>query len=242
MEMSASLGEFVSEAATAAITARGRFCIAVSGGSLLEFLKTGLHTVAEGGKDIGMDKWHFFYVDERCVPLDDKDSNHHAAAVLYKRPWCSTPDENIHTVNPSLSPKDMAEDYQRQIVSFFGGSEADAVFDCVLLGFGEDGHTASLFPDHPLLDEKTRLVAEVTDSPKPPSSRVTFTFPLINRARKVGVVTAGPSKAVAFGRVHHVMTPPDPNLPMMRLKPAVPAVWFCDAHATKTMEDGVIRK
>ena len=92
-------------------------------GCWFQFLKTGLQAVAENGADIKMDKWHFFYVDERCVPLDHDDSNHKNAAPLYKKPWSTVLDENIHTADPSLGPKEMAEDYQRKIEAFFGGAD-----------------------------------------------------------------------------------------------------------------------
>jgi Glucosamine-6-phosphate isomerases/6-phosphogluconolactonase len=114
MELSHSLGEYVSELAAAAIAARGEFNVAISGGSALEvgfvgvrdclrqpgsaampvcvlpqFLNTGLHDVAETGLAIGMQNWHVFYVDERCVPFDSEQSNHHNASILYdKVGWC----------------------------------------------------------------------------------------------------------------------------------------------------------
>lgn len=89
-ELNTALGAYVEKIATAAISARGRFVVATSGGSLPKNLGDALQLVVDGGKDLHTEKWHVFYVDERVVPVDHPDSNHAAtAAVLYTKVGCT---------------------------------------------------------------------------------------------------------------------------------------------------------
>lgn len=159
--LSAALGAYVADAASAAVAARGAFVIALSGGSLPKLLAAALETAAGSGAALHTEAWHVFYADERVVPVDDADSNHAAcAAALYSRPWFHAPPSQLHPVRPELSPAQCAEEYAAQVAGVLGdevvggggglrGSSSSAAlprFDCVLLGMGPDGHTASLFP------------------------------------------------------------------------------------------------
>jgi 6-phosphogluconolactonase len=188
-----SLANFITKAQSDAIAKRGNFTIALSGGSLPNNLKNLINH-----PDIQWDKWQVFFADERIVPLDHPDSNYAACAKAFldhvpiKR-------EQIHTINTSLftdatktdptgEPKDkeaaeneaveIADDYEQQLVQTFAGafSARYPTFDLILLGMGPDGHTCSLFPGHEILSESARWIAEVEDSPKPPSRRITFTY------------------------------------------------------------------
>ena len=107
-------------------------------------------------------------------------------------------------------------------------------FDLILLGLGEDGHTASLFPQHPLLAEKSRWVAPIFDSPKPPPERITLTLPVINQARQVAFVTAGAGKADILAQVLAAEEPAE-NIPARLVRPTGGDLfWFVDeAAATK---------
>ncbi|KAF7154810.1 hypothetical protein RHSIM_Rhsim01G0188800 [Rhododendron simsii] len=144
-----------------------------------------------------------FWVDERMVPLTDKDSNYKLAydGFLSKVP---IPPTNIHAVNVTLPAAAAAEGYQTLIKTLVDNKTIDSSsssgsprFDLMLLSMGPDGHVASLFPGHPLLKEKQRWVAAVEDAPFTPRERVTFTFPVINSAANFGfVITASDLPAV----------------------------------------------
>jgi 6-phosphogluconolactonase len=122
--------------------------------------------------------------DERCVPHDHPDSNYRMAheALLSRVP---IPEGNIFRIRGEIDAEEAAHEYESRLASVaarFG--EARYRHDLLLLGLGEDGHTASLFPGYPALDEHERNVVP-TLGPKPPPQRITFTFPLINAAKEV---------------------------------------------------------
>lgn len=149
---------------------------------------------------------HVFWGDERYVPTDDPASNFRMAknALLDHVPC---PAENVHPMPTRFpSPDDAAVDYERTVRAYFGNGHPH--FDLVLLGMGEDGHTASLFPGSPALGEQARWVVAVT-APADPPTRLTMTFPVLIRAANIYVLVAGSTKAAALP---HVLTgTPDPN-------------------------------
>ncbi|KAJ3255381.1 6-phosphogluconolactonase [Boothiomyces macroporosus] len=183
--LSSALDALLTQEAPKAIKARGRFTIALSGGSISNImsLKVQNHDTS---------KWHFYFADERCVPLDSSDSNYLGFVSLFAK--LNVPKENIHTINPDLvnDPSKAALDYTTQIAKVFGPGVPQ--FDLILLGMGPDGHTCSLFPGHALLDCKD-LVAAIFDSPKPPPQRITITYPVINAARYAVFIATGEGKA-----------------------------------------------
>ena len=182
--------EMVMRCAADAIARRGRFMIALSGGSTPEAAYEIIHrTFASQGN---WAKWFIFLGDERAVPTDDPRSNL-AMAMRTMLHGLPIPLEQIFAVRTQLSPADAAADYEKRIKDFFGYAEPR--FDLILLGLGDDGHTASLFPGLSARHEQSKLV---TFSPPgtlpPPVDRITFTFPLINLARKVVFLMAGAKK------------------------------------------------
>ena len=210
-----------------AVAARGKFTVAFSGGSLPGIVASGILSRAE---EIAWDKWHVFFADERFVPLDHVDSNYRAchADFLGK---VSIKDEHIYTINAAGSLQGAADEYAAALQRVAGASPR---LDAVLLGMGPDGHTCSLFPGHELLDETSALVAPISDSPKPPSQRITLTFPVVNAARNVLFVAAGGSKADVLPKV--VNAPPaaegEEALPAARVSPSEGnLVWFVDNAA-----------
>jgi 6-phosphogluconolactonase len=137
---------------------------------------------------------HLFWGDERCVPPDDASSNYAMArATLIDS--IEIPQENVHRILGELPPPEAAARYEAELRRHFGDGDPPA-FDCVMLGMGADGHTASLFPGDPLLDETERWVG-TTDGldASPPVPRVSLTPPPLNAAREVLFAVSGEAKS-----------------------------------------------
>jgi len=154
------------------------------------------------------DKLHLFWVDERCVPPDNDESNYKMTnqAMLSKVPL---PAEQIHRMKGELDPEVAASQYEAVIRAEFGlDRSGDPVFDLVLLGMGDDGHTASLFPHTQALFAMVPLVV-ANHVPQKDTWRVTLTWPVINRARRVAFLIEGAGKAQVLHDV--VQGPYDPE-------------------------------
>jgi 6-phosphogluconolactonase len=222
--------EFV-RLAREAIGARGRFTVALSGGStprrLFEILAE-----APFRDQVDWSKVEFFWGDERSVPPDHKDSNYRMAneALLKK---ITVPAGHIHRLQADREDRDAAAcDYQAEIAKTFGVSpEGDPpVFDLVLLGMGPDGHTASLFPSTTALKETQRWVVP-NYVPKFSTFRLTLTPRILNRAAQILFLVAGADKA---GPLHEVLEgPPDTErLPSQLIRPTTGRlVWLVDKTA-----------
>lgn len=225
-----SAATHVARLSAQAITARGRFTVALSGGSLPKLLCPPL--AAEPLRtQIDWSAWHVFWADERCVPLTDSESNYRLARdYLFKH--VPIPPGQIYTIDDSLHPAAAAAAYQETLRRVLQPAPGQLPrFDLILLGMGEDGHTASLFPHHPLLDETSRWVAPILDSPKPPPERITLTLPVINNARQVTFLTAGAGKADVLLQVLET-TNSGSKLPAQMVQPASGALhWFVDRAA-----------
>ena len=221
-----------------AIDARGRFVVALSGGSQPKILAAGLMAVAgKGDMDPSYSKWHVFFADERYVAPTHKDSNFGACSgALFSQEGVDIPREQIHTVDVEKSLEENVKVYEKAVRNACGGAAAGGgatpVFDLVLLGMGPDGHVASLFPGHKLLEagKDGAVVASISDSPKPPPQRITLTMPVICAARHAFVVTAGDSKAEAVGAVFGG----DTKLPAGRVRGA-DVRWFVDETAASKL-------
>lgn len=192
--------EFWKRSAASAIAERGRFSIALSGGSTPRSL---FELLAQAPWDASLPwaKTHVFWGDERCVPADHPDSNFGMTnkALLSK---IKIPVENIHRVPTELgSPEKIAAAYESTLRQFFPGSAWPA-FDLNLLGLGENGHTASLFPHTPVLHELQHWVAGYfVDEIK--ANRVTLTVPSINHSREIAFLVSGDTKAAVVRDVLH---------------------------------------
>jgi len=228
--LSAALAAHVARLAAMATAGRGRFCVALSGGSLMDIISPclGSHPLRD---TLNWSGWHVFWVDERWVPWSSPESNFGLARQqFFSR--VSIPGEQIHAADISLSPSETAQAYESTLAAVFQpGAGRLPQFDLMLLGVGEDGHTASLFPGHPALNETRRWVIPVADAPKPPPVRMTMTLPVINNARHVVFVAAGPSKANILSKVLSYSLE-QPELPARRVNPSNGELeWFVDRAA-----------
>lgn len=209
---------------------RGRFSVALSGGSTPGRL---YRLLAEEPyrTQIPWEQVHLFWGDERCVPPDDPGSNYRLAGeMLISR--VPIPPENVYRVRGELGAQGAAQSYEQTLEEFFCGPRPR--FDLVLLGLGEDGHTASLFPGSPLLAETERLVAPARALYQDrPAERVTLTLPAINAARQVLFLVAGSEKAEA---VRAVLEGPAGQLPAQQIRPtAGQLTWLLDASAASLL-------
>lgn len=212
-----------------AVNTRGRCMLAISGGStplpMFRLLASDAYAHRLDWQHI-----HIFWADERCVPPEHPDSNFGAAfaAFLGKVP---IPPDNIHGIKGELSPGETAKKYEEELRSAFG-TDGVPVFDLILLGMGADGHTASLFPGTPVLDERNAIAAYVyldwLDS-----YRVTLTLPVINSAMNVAFLVSGAGKAPALRAV--LSGGPDERYPASLVDPANDrVVWLLDKSAAPT--------
>lgn len=204
--LSTTLAEHVKNLSRSSITSRGKFTVALSGGSLPSALFAGL---SEAGS-VDWSCWHVFFADERCVSLGDEESNFRGAEAGLKY----VPRNQIHTISEDLiqEPEKAAVAYETTMREVLG---PEMSMDLVLLGIGPDGHTCSLFPDHALLNESERFVRGIVDSPKPPSKRITFTFKVLAAARNVAFVVTGEGKNET---VRRILEDKDMELPATRGK------------------------
>jgi 6-phosphogluconolactonase len=215
--------------AGAAIAIRGRFFLALSGGSTPKPLYTLLATPPVAMR-IDWSRVHVFWGDERCVPPNDPRSNYRMAreALLDHLPL---PSANVHRIRGEEDPAQAAAAYEELLRGFFGGIEipAKTSFDLVLLGMGADGHTASLFPGSAAARETHRWVV-ASPGPQPESWRVTLTPVLINAADHVTFLVSGAEKA---DRLKEVLEDRLPNpLPAQLIQPKHGALhWMIDAAA-----------
>jgi len=232
-ELSKSLAAFILKAQKESVERKGRFTVALSGGSLPSLLTALIdHPAAK------WDKWQVFYADERAVPLDHADSNHHLCKTkLFDH--VPIPPTNIHTIDPTKLDdlEELADAYGEQLIHEFAQRDSARfpVFDLILLGIGPDGHTCSLFPGHELLTESDTWVAYLDDSPKPPPKRITLTFPVLNHASRVAFVAAGQGKADVLPLI--LDKPDEHKLPASLVKPAHPGqvYWFVDDAASANL-------
>jgi 6-phosphogluconolactonase len=173
------------------------FCVALSGGRIARKLFSVAAQQATASKQT-LDAVQFFWADERCVPPDDAESNFHVAHELLLAPL-RIPDKQIHqivTVEPPEAAAAEAEAEIRRIAPL--NSDGQPVLDLVLLGMGEDGHVASLFPGEPESMMTSPVVYRAVTAAKPPARRITMGYKAIQAARQVWVLASGQGKEAAL--------------------------------------------
>ena len=199
----------------------------LSGGSTPKHLYTLLATEIYR-RDIDWQRVHIFFGDERFVPFDHPDSNYKMTknALLAKVP---IPEENINPVRTDLrTPADAAVAYEKTLKSYYGKDTLDIqrpLFAVTLLGLGEDGHTASLFPGSDALAERQFWVVPVIGSK--PEPRITMTYPVLESSTATILLVAGPGKREILTR----LLARDVTLPASKVDPQGEFIVFCDEAA-----------
>ena len=227
--------DFITEVAARAIAERGRFTIALSGGGTPKPIYARLAT-PEHRDRIPWEMVHLFFGDERCVPPDDARSNYRMVCEAWFD-HARIPAENIHRIHGEDDPTIEALRYEQEIARFYR-TAAFPAFDLILLGMGDNGHTASLFPGTAALREKERrVVAQYIEVMT--TWRVTFTAPLINAARHVAFMAEGPGKAQMLQNVLEGPYQPD-VWPSQLIQPASGELhWLVDAAAAAELRAAV---
>ncbi len=182
-------------------------------------------------KEIDWQNIIVFWADERCVPPDHADSNFgNAFKLLFSK--VPLPQANIHRIRGEEEPASAAKDYEDEIRAVFPENEFP-VFDLVVLGMGSDGHTASLFPGAPILDEKKRLAVPVF-AEHPGSWRISLTLPVINNAKQILFIVTGKAKAAMLATVLNSRN--NPSLPASLVSPHTGSLtWLVDTDAASLL-------
>ncbi|KAL6509227.1 hypothetical protein OROGR_022537 [Orobanche gracilis] len=250
---SEAVAKYTADLSEKHIKEKAYFSVVLSGGTLIDTLRdaspefnASLKLIESPYKEsVDWSRWLIFWVDERVVPLDHEDSNYLLAwrGFLSKVP---IPANNIYTINDKKSPEGAAHDYENRLkelvakkiipISDISGFPK---FDLMLLGMGPDGHVASLFPSHQQRYEKERWVTFITDSPKPPPPRITFTFPVINSASEIAMVVTGAELAGTTKIVLGTRTTGDIGgdspLPCTEVSAEGEVTWFLDKDAASQL-------
>ncbi|NJM08737.1 6-phosphogluconolactonase [Candidatus Gracilibacteria bacterium] len=223
----------IADVARRAIAARGRCTIALAGGST----PRPIYQQLAAANDIDWQWVTLFWGDERCVPPDHQDSNFHMAQETLLA-QVAIPAAQIFRMRGEGEPQAAASAYTRDLMQVFGGDPQSGPppegFDLILLGMGSDGHTASLFPGTPAVDEQQAWVV-AQHVPHVDAWRITLTYPVINAAHNVVFAVAGADKAA---RVQEILasTGQPGALPAARVQPAGDLIWALDqaaaAHAS----------
>ncbi|EMC94410.1 hypothetical protein BAUCODRAFT_35631 [Baudoinia panamericana UAMH 10762] len=239
-ELAPNLRKYVLEQQNEALKRHGVFRVAISGGSLPKTLAKALLALPSGSEEdkVEFDKWEIFYADERCVPLTHEDSNHKLVQeeLLNKIPK-EMPQPKVFTVDEQYldNAQEMADDYEKKLVSVFAARDSVKLplFDLILLGCGPDGHTCSLFPDHPLLRETDAWVLSISDSPKPPPKRITLSLPVVLHGSKIGFVATGGGKKDILKKIFETEEGSELPCGLVNKGAGEKVSWFCDSAATE---------
>jgi 6-phosphogluconolactonase len=231
-EMSRAAAALFVDCARRAVRARGRFSVALSGGSTPQHCYE-LLAAPPLSEQVPWESVHVFWGDERCVPPTDSRSNLRMArqSLLNHVP---VPGGAIHPMECAADPQGAADAYEQTLREHFG--TAPPRFDLVLLGLGADGHTASLFPGGEALGETERWVVPAQLAGQD-FRRLTLTLPLLNQTHLALFLVAGAEKASILARI---LEPPaaSPALPAERIAPAGGEVlWLVDQAAFDGLKD-----
>ena len=223
--LSRSAAESLEAAASMAIAARGRFVVSLAGGSTPRRLYQLL--AREFRSRISWSSWEIFFGDERCVAPYHPSSNYGmvASSLLSQ---VNVPERQVHRIEGELTPEEGARSYEREMRRVLATGTSSPVLDVALLGVGQDGHTASLFPDSSALEERERWVLAVkAPSTSPPPDRITLTLPVLSAAREVYYLCAGAEKREVVTEILSD-SPAGRSYPAARARGTARTIWFLD--------------
>jgi 6-phosphogluconolactonase len=231
-EINESLAQFIVATAKESVATNGRFTIALTGGSSPKKMYQ-LLTQSPYKDELFWKDTYVFWGDERFVPEDDDQSN---AKMGYQTllNHVPVPRDQIHPMPYSaiIPPREIARQYENLLRNHFNTDAPQ--FDLILLGMGDDGHTASLFPHTPVLEEKEQWVSEVYHTGQQ-MYRITLTAALINQAKKIAFLLFGENKAQVLQQVLEGDYQPE-HLPTQLIKPVSGEVyWFLDESAASKL-------
>jgi 6-phosphogluconolactonase len=202
-----------------AIEKHGLFRLGLTGGRSPKAINEAL--VAQPGA-LSWNKVQITFGDERCVPPDHEDSNYRLARESLIEP-AQIPEGNVFRMRGEIDPAAAAQEYEAKLAAVAARlNETRYTHDLLLLGLGEDGHIASLFPGSAALDEKERQILPIADSPKPPPQRLTMTLPLINSARHILFLVPDPAKRTLVEKI----IDSDPAFPASRVRALEQVTWL----------------
>ena len=225
----AAARDFVARAERA-IDERGRFAVSLAGGSTPRDTYEAL--AQDYAERLDWSRVHVFFGDERTVPPQHEDSNYRMARETL---LAHIRVGSVHRMRCELPPGEAALNYEEQLREFFGPGEKLPRFDLILLGLGEDGHTASLFPETAALDVNDRWVV-ANPVLKLETARLTLTIPVINAARAVIFLVAGEEKAEALREV--IEGAADPRAyPAKFIQPEGELAWMVDRAAASLIRE-----
>jgi len=227
------LADYFVQTVNTAIKEKDRCAVVLSGGNSPKKLYELLASF-DYSRQIDWDKIYFFFGDERYVPFTDPENNGNMAKKALFEPLM-IPDANIFYINTALPPEESAKKYAQRILSYFKNDPVR--FDVILLGLGDNAHTASLFPHTPVLKEKKALVSAVYIK-ELSSYRITMTAALINEAHAIAFLVYGEAKAIA---VHNVLEGEKDfeTYPAQLIIPEEGVLhWFLDEDAAKGLIEG----
>jgi 6-phosphogluconolactonase len=232
-EISERASELLIGVARESASEKGRFTVALSGGSTPKALYGLLATEAKSSRS-PWEATHVFWTDERCVPPTDSESNYrmaHEALLAH----VNVPAEQVHRMRGEDDPQQAAKSYAAELEKSFG--PGDPRFSLILLGMGDDGHIASLFPSSPALADKTHTVA-ANYVEKLPTPRLTMTLRTLNAAETVIFLISGPTKAKALLAVFDSKAKNDSSIPARLIKPNKgELIWLIDEAAAELVSE-----
>lgn len=215
-----------------AVAGRGRFTVALTGGSSPQTLYKILRSDPCRQK-VPWDNCYVFWGDERAVPFNDERSN---ARMGFEKllNHVPVPSDQIYRMNGEIAPEKAADEYEIVLKQHFGEQKPE--FDLILLGMGTDGHTASVFPDSEAVHETNRLVTTGYNNEQG-THRITFTAPLINNARHIFFAVFGDEKAETLRQVLEGDYNPE-KLPVQLVKSGQGEItWFLDDKSAKLLKN-----